>query len=288
LKESDPASYIHVLSRSLYFQDTLCARPTLGSRETIEGITKDDLISYHNKMLTSGRAVIVISGGISLNTAVSTLESTLKIRESERFKPLDCLPKYRKTSILTREYKANDLIHLALGFRACDCFSEDAIPLIFLGNILGGGMASRLRKKLRSDTGYVYGVAAGYGGSVDRGVFSVHTRTAKKHLQEVLSMITDELETIVTNGVFGEELEFTKNRSIKSKKGTMQTSGSWVGFHDYDELIDDPRKTTLPEYQVAALTTDDIKRVSKRYLTKNSWYLAMCGDIREDEVTINY
>ena len=289
-KESDPSSYIHELGRSLYFQGTDCARSTLGSQETIKSITREDLLNYYDEMLTSGRAVIIVSGGISLDSAVSVLESSLNVRKSERFKPLDALPISRKISVLTKEYKVNDLIHVDFGFRACDCYDEAAIPMIFLGQILGGGRASRLTKKLRYDKGYVYGVGAGYSGSANFGVFSVHTKASKKNLQEVFNIVTEELNELVENGVSEEELEFTKNRSIKSKKGTMQTSGSWISFHAYDELYGDPRKSTLPEYlaKVAALTTEDIKTAGRKFLNKNSWYLAMCGDIKEEEVVIGY
>jgi predicted Zn-dependent peptidase len=289
-RESDPGKYLWELSRSLYFQDTKYARSTLGSKETIENITRDDLTNFYNSMLTTGRAVIVVSGGIDLDLVVSALESALKLRKSNRHRDFELLPTTRKISTVTKKYTTNDLIHLDFGFRVCDCYHDDAIPMIFLGQILGGGRASTLEKKLRYEKGYVYGVSAGYSGFANAGVFSVHTKVPKKYLQEVFNIVTEELSKLVEGGVSEEELEFVKNRSIKSKKGTMQTSGSWVAFHAYDELYDSDKKTTLPEYlaKVSALTTDDIIRVSKKYLNKNSWYLAMCGDISESEVNISY
>jgi predicted Zn-dependent peptidase len=289
-KEADPGKYLWELSRSLYYQGTKCSRSTLGSKETIEGITRDDLIKYYNEMLTTGRAVIVVSGGIDLDSVVSTLESNLKLRGSEKYRDLELLPTSRKISILTKEYKTNDLIHLDFGFRVCNSYHDDTVPMIFLGHILGGGRASRLEKKLRYEKGYVYGVSAGYGGLANSGIFSIHTKVAKKNLQDVFNIITDEFKQLVENGVSKEELEFVKNRSIKSKKATMQTSGSWVSFHAYDELYDSDKKTTLPEFlaKVSELTTKEVKTAAKKYLNKNSWYLAMCGDISEKEVGINY
>lgn len=288
-KEADPSSYIGELSRSLYLQGTLCARSGLGTRESIEGITREDLVNYYDKMLTSGRAVIVVSGGIGLEDVVATLNANLNMRKSEKVSSFEQLPTNRDISVRIKEYKTNDLVHVSFGFRVCDCYAEDAIPLRFLGQILGGGRASRLTKKLRYEKGYVYHVDAGYSGASDFGVFGIHTKVLKKNIQEVFNIITNELTHLVDNGVSEEELEFTKNRSIKSKKATMQTSGSWVNFHIYDELFERGINNTLPEYlaAVAAITTKDILSVSKKYLVKDSWYLTMCGDIKEDEVTIN-
>ena len=289
-KESDPGKYLWELSRSLYYQDTDCARSTLGSKETIESITRDDLTKFYNDMLTTGRAVIVVSGGIDIDSVVSVLESTLTIRQSKKYRSFELLPTTRKIAVLIKEYTTNDLIHIDFGFRVCNRYHEDAIPMIFLGQILGGGRASRLTKLLRYEKGYVYGVSARYGGSPNAGIFDVNTKVSKKNLQEVFNIITEELSKLVEGGVSEEELEFVKNRSIKSKKGTMQTSASWVSFHAYDELYESDKKTTLPEYlaKVNVLTTDDIKRVSKKYLNKDSWYLAMCGDTKDNEVSINY
>ena len=289
-KESDPGRYILELSRSLYFQGTECSRSTLGSKETIESITRDDLINFYNGMLTSGRAVIVISGGIDIDFVVGVLESTLSVRKSEKYRNLEPLPVIRDISILSRVYRTNDLIHVNFGFRVCEDYHEDSIPMIFLGQIFGGGSTSILMKKLRYEKGYVYGVHAGYSSLPNSGVFGIRTRVSKKNLQEVLNIITEELGKLVEKGVTKEELELVKNRSMKSKKGTMQTSYSWVSFHALDELYENPSRYTLPEYlaKVNSLTVDDVNRVCRKYLSKNSWYLSMCGNIKDDEVFINY
>lgn len=289
-KESAPGKYIWELSRNLFFQGSLCSRSTLGSKETIESITKDDLLRFYNDMLTSGRAVIVVSGGISIDSVVKILESSLTLRKSEKFRSSGLLPVIRDRSVLTKVYTTNDLINIDFGFRVCEGYHEDSIPMIFLGQILGGGRASRLTKKLRYEKGYVYYVDAGYNGSIDSGVFDIDTEVSKNNIQEVFNIITEELNNLVDKGVSEEELKLVKNRSIKSKKGTMQTSSSWISFHAYDELFENPKKTTLPEYlaRVNSLTAEDVNRVCKKYLNKESWYLAMCGDIKEDEVTIDY
>lgn len=290
MKESSPEDYLSVVRRSLFLQDTLCSRPTLGSRETIEAITKKEIVSYYDTMLTSGRAGITICGGISMDEVVKGLESGLVMRKSSRFVIKEALPIIRNRVIEIKRYTTNDQLNIDFGFRACPMYTEDEVPLALIGNIMGDGFASALYKKLRFEKGLVYYVSAGYGGSVDRGSFSVTTGISKKNLQEVLDIICGEFERATLGKIAAEELEFFKTRRIKSQKRIMQTSGSWVDFHAYDELIGNKKRLSLPEFlkKVSEVTLDDITRVSKKCLTKGSWYLAVCGDIEEKDIVVHY
>lgn len=288
--ESNPGMYLHIVRRNLFFQDTPSSRATLGSKETIEAITKEDLVSYYNAMLTSGRAQITISGGIGIDEVVKGLESGLVMQKSSRFVINEMLPIIRKKAVEIKKYTTNDQLNIDFGFRASPRYTEDEIPLTLLGNIMGSGFASVLYKKLRSEKGFVYGVSAGYGGSVDAGSFAVTTSIAKKNLQEVLDIISGEFDRATLGKITTIELDFFKTKRIKSQKRIMQTSDSWVDFHAYDELIGNEKRLSLPEFleKINQVTLDDITRVSKKYLVKDSWYLAVCGDIEEKDIVVHY
>ncbi len=288
--ESVPGEYLSIVEQGLYFQGTLCSRPGLGTKSTIAAITKKDMVSYNKKMLTSGRAQMTICGGISMDKVVNILEKGLTIRKSENFVIGGPLPVIRKKAIKIENYKTNDQLSISFGFRACPMFTEDQIPLIVLASIFSGGFASSLYRRLRSEKGLVYFVDAGYCGGYDFGSFSVTTEMDKKNLQEVLDIICDEFRRSVQGNITNKELLFHKQQGIKSQKRNMETSDSWVAFHSYGELVGDKDRLTLPEYlkQVNNVTINDITRVAKKYFTKDSWYLAICGNIKEKEIVINY
>jgi predicted Zn-dependent peptidase len=162
--------------------------------------------------------------------------------------------------------------------------------MILLGNIMGGGAASALYKKLRYEKGLVYGVNAGYGGGADVGYFTVTTEIAKSNLLEVLNICTSEFERATSGGVTNEELEFFKTRKIKSQKRVMQTSDSWVDFHAYDELIGNKKRLSLPEFlkEINEVSINDITRAAKKYFGRGLWYLAVCGDVDEKDISVNF
>ena len=82
-------------------------------------------------------------------------------------------------------------------------------------------------------------------------------------------------------GPTGEELQLVKNRLIKSKKMSMQTSDAWVGWHEYRTLYYPDSVWTIEDWfkEVSAVTADEVKQVANRYLTKDNWYLTVTGDL---------
>ena len=47
---------------------------------------------------------------------------------------------------------------------------------------------------------------------------------------------------------------------------------------------------TVPDQlnAIEKVTLEDLQRVGKKYFKKDSWYLAMCGDIEEKDFSVNY
>jgi len=288
--ESTPDEYLSIVEQGLFFQDTLCSRSGIGTKSTIAAITKKDMQLYHKQMFTSGRAQMTICGDISINKVVSILEKGLTLRKSKLFVKGKLLPVVRKEAIKVKEFTTNDHLSINFGFRVGPMFTEDTIALSVLSNIFSSGFASSLYRRLRSEKGLVYSVDAGYCGGYDFGSFSVSTETDKKDLQEVLDIICGEFKRSVLGKVTNKELRFFKQQGIKAQKRYMETSGSWVGFHAYGELIGDKEWLTLPEYlkKFNKVAVADITRVAKKYFRKDSWYLAICGNIKEKDITVNY
>ena len=289
-KESNPGSQIKVLSRELLYQDTPCSRPTLGTLVSIKSITLEDVISYFTNMLTTGRASIIISGGISIDNVVKYLEEDLNIRSSEKFEITENLPIIRNKTISIKPYTTNDQLNIEFGFRACPKYIGEDAPLILLRAIMGSGFSSALYKKLRLEKGLVYSLKTAYEGHVDSADFTVNTEIAKNNLNQVLGIITEEFNRTLKGEITNKELDLFKRMKINAQKIDMQTSASWVSFHSYNELIGNENKMDLPDFlkEISLVTLEDITKVSNKYLTKNSWYLAICGDVEQKDIILNY
>jgi len=288
-KKANPESMIWDVWKRVFFQGTNAERSGLGTEESIRAITKQDLVDFYHTMFVSGRMVIVACGGITIKELQQEIEKQLPVSRSDKFVVSCDLPIIRHNLISIEPYIGKEQVHLMFGFRTVSLIHKDYPVLIVLSGILGRGRTSILYKQLRIERGLVYVVSSSISGLSDAGSFAVETATAKKNVQEVLDIICQEVNRIIQNGVTQEQIQLAKNKLIKSRRMKMQTSDSWVAFHADEELFRS-QPWTLTDFvaEIESVTFQDVQRVAQIYFGKDKWYLAMCGDIANDEVEIHW
>ncbi|MCX6783455.1 MAG: pitrilysin family protein [candidate division WWE3 bacterium] len=280
-KES-PTKVLSRLAYRLIYQKTVEDHDTLGSEESIKSITKDDILNFYKEHLNASSLAIVVSGGVDLAKLTEILEKELPVASGSRPEFSANLPIFREKITDFSYFKGSNL-NVEFDFRTVHHTHPDSRSLSILGSILGGGRTSALAKKLRYEKGLVYGVSARNGGFIDGGDFGISTHASKDNLQEVMDIIVTELKRMKDTGPTAEELQLVKNRLIKSKKMSMQTSGSWVDWHEYRTLYYPDSVWTIEDYfkEVSSVTSEEVREVASKYLTNNNWYLTITGDVDE-------
>ncbi len=288
-RNSSPEKRLWELYAKLFFQEQDLGHSPLGTEKSVQSISKTDILNYYNTKLVSGRAVFVASGGSNLETLKQKLE-LISIPSGGDLKIGKPLPVIRKEDTLVEPYIGKDQVYLMIGFRTCESFHLDMPALDLIATILGGGRASTLTRLLRQEKGLVYSVSAGSSGYSDAGTWRVKTSTGRKNVQEVLDIVCSEFNRVEGGKLTSSELRFAKDKTIKFQRMGLQTSGSWVDFHSYRELITPTIHWTVENFvqEIYSVTMEDLARVGSKYFTKGSWFLAMCGDIDKDKVTVNF
>lgn len=290
--KANPRRYVHDLADILLFQGTDMGRSGIGSLETVSSIKEEDIMDFYRKLLNPSRMTIVVSGDIELKELVSEYNKGMSFPSIEREPQpeFQSLPLTREKNTLIENYNDTNNNQIVIGFRTCSMFSGDRIPLRVLSTICGAGFTCSLFKKLREENGLVYSVHVGSHVCTDSGAWVVVTSTPKESLQKLFDLVCEEFNRIYDGGITDAELHLAKDKYLKSKKQSMQTSGSWVSFHTTDELLDPRKAMSLDEYmnRINKVTLEDLKRVGKKYFGRGLWYLAMCGDATEKDFKINY
>ncbi len=287
--KSNPSRYVWELWRKIFFQGTDMGRPVLGSHNTLDKITSNDLKSFATNKLTASNLSIIISGDISFKSAKTLIENVLQLNKKGQKRSSKILPNYRKKPILISKNKEKQ-VHYILGFRTVSEFDDDYEVLSIISTILGRGRASILSKKLRYEKGLVYNVGTNNYGLSDAGTFIVKTSTSKKDLNETFDVIIDEINKIKSNGFTQNKLIFAKNKIRKSITRNMQTSSSWVNFHTLGELMRPDGYLKLDSYinKITTIDNSQVIEVANKYLKRGKWYLAAVGDIKESDININF
>ncbi|MBU1133101.1 insulinase family protein [Patescibacteria group bacterium] len=290
--ESSPEMYLEFLSDELFFQNTDIAKSTIGSEESLRSISWKDLREAFEKNLNPKDAVIIVSGDIKMDTLLSSFNKIFpKVSEKNPItKDINDLPITRDTGTLIKRFKDTPQVYLKYGFRTCSRFDDDTYVLSLIATALGEGASSSLFTKLRQENGLVYGVSADIVGTRDAGSWCISTATLKNNVQKLLDIVSDEFGRVYNGELTKSEIELAKNKLIKSQIIKLQTTYQWVGAHALNVLYWGEDFPTVIDYLniFEKINLEDIKRVGKKYFKPETWYLAMCGDIDEKDVIVNY
>lgn len=206
---------LDLLSRAA-FGNRGYGRNILGPAANVEGFTRADLLSYRKERYCPDNIVISFAGSIGLDEAIGLAEryfgdmprTQFSDRKKEVVQGADNL--FRKKPI--------EQAHFALGFPTVA--REDALrPAVQVMNtILGGGMSSRLFKRVREELGLAYSVYSYPSHYAETGLLTVYAGVNPAKAQDAFAAVQDVIRTFVKEGVTEEE--FLRGRE-QAKSGAI-------------------------------------------------------------------
>lgn len=287
--QSNPFQILVKTARELFFQGSVLEHQVLGDELSIKSIKYDEMLDTYKKLFDVSRITFTVSGDITIEEIMINL-NTLNFKQGQPIlKSPEPVTSLDKKKVLAT-YIDTTQTHLAFGVPFLSSLSKDLIYLNLLGSILAGGRNARLTKRLRYKKGLVYSVGFTKYGAMDMSQWVITTDTSEDKIQEVVDEIVEEIKDIQKNGVKESELEFVKNKKIKSVKRFTQTSKDWIEIHNTgeayapDEYMDIDKQLEVTK----AATLEDIQKVIDLYLVSDKWQLAMCGRTKDSSVNIEF
>lgn len=271
----------------LGWRDPALRRRVLGTQETLAAITEIDVRQFFAQMFGQRQLTIIASGGVHLPELVAVLDEHL---ESD----LDTSQRLASTPVASPVYSSvvpfdiNDQVTVNVGFRVPGETSEDAVALDLLAILLGGGRASTFMRVLRHERGLVYSVQAAMIQLRSEGLWFVHTACAKGRLAETLELIAVELRRAVAGRITPAELEFVKNKRLKSLRRGLQTSQEWVVKHLDDEVALTGETIVDKIRRIEAMTLADLQRVAATYFLPDSAIVVGAGRLTVEDTVLPF
>lgn len=261
------------------FGDGIYGRSTKGEIETVEALTREDIVAVYGRMVAKSRMIVGVVGDIDAPTLASLLDQTFgDLPEGEK---LDTTP------LEVRQEGGMDLIRAEVpqsvavfGHRGIMRDDPDFIPAYIMSYIFGGGgFESRLTTEVREKNGLAYSVYS-YLSPLDRaGLYLGGVATANERVAQSLELIRQEWRRMAEEGVTEDELDRAKkyltgayalrfDSNAKIARYLVGLQGANLGI-DY---ID--KRNGLVE----AVTVEDIARVAKRILHPDDLYIVVVGN----------
>jgi predicted Zn-dependent peptidase len=187
------------------YKDQTIGRPILGTPETVQGFTPDEIRRYLSRNYTTDRMFVVAAGAVDHESMVRQVEDRFSGLPTQAAEP-PVLDKARYTGGDMRESRDLMDAQVLLGFEGKAYHARDFYCSQILANIVGGGMSSRLFQEVRETRGLCYSVYAFHWGFSDTGIFGIHAATGGENLPELVPVIIDELRK-VTDRIDQQEIE---------------------------------------------------------------------------------
>lgn len=252
--------------------------------QMLDALTRDDLLSFRDSTFVPNNAVLIAIGDFEHEPLLSRIKDLFSdwqaVTPSRVEFPAPPQRVARTIYLVDRPGSAQSNVVIANeGIRRT---SADYFPMLLMHTILGANASSRLFMNLREHKGYTYGAYSNLDARRLAGTFrasaEVRTAVTGASLQEFLY----ELDRIRDEKVADEEITNAKSYltgvfpiRIETQDGLID---QLVNLKMFD-LPDDYLKTYRD--QINAVTTEDIQRVARQYVTPDRAAVVIVGDAAE-------
>ncbi|MEK7590549.1 MAG: pitrilysin family protein [Patescibacteria group bacterium] len=282
--EDTPMRKVNDLFMEVLYRDQPAGWDVGGRKEVIQKLTKDDFLKYRSGHYVGKATLVVVSGAIDEKKLLPKIEEYFQnISVGDKTGKIKTVEKQDTPQVLVK-FKESDQTHIVLGCRAFDAFDDRRFALEVLGDILGGGMSSRLFQRVREEMGAAYYVRAGADLLSDHGYFAVSAGVDHKKLKDVIKAILEEFSKISNNSISDSELQRAKDHLIGSLILNLETSDELAMFYGGQEIL--KRSAMTPEEMLAKINSvaaKDVVAVAKDVFQNNKLNLALIGPYKNAE-----
>ena len=279
----DPKSKVDDILMENMYKGTPAERPTIGFKDTVSAITREDVLKYRDSQYRAENTVIAIAGGVSEKKMFQVAKKiAAKLKSGKYSLQKETKDKKQTAPEIKIFTKETDQAHLIVAFRTFDRFDKDIYVAGSIANILQSGMSSRLFTRLREQMGSGYYVGAGHFAFNDFGCFSISTGTTPERVTEIVKAILEEVSKLKNEIVGEKELEKVREIVRSHLKMGLESSDDVAAYFGDQEVAKKEIKTP-EEYEkiIQSITAKDIMRVAKRIFTNERMNLAIVGPIKE-------
>lgn len=280
-QKEEPSSVAGKEFAKLLFGDHPYGRPSEGTPESLDKITRDDIVKFNAAYYAPNNAIMAVVGDVTEEEITSKLNRYLK-GWTQRDIPKKTLPQIKtpKKRIVAPIDKKITQANIILGHIGLERENSDYYAAYVMNYILGGGgFTSRLMDNIRDNKGLAYDVHSYFSPLKYSGTFNVGLQTKNESARIAIDEALKEMERIRKEPVSDKELEDAKAYLTGSFPLRLDTNSKIAGmltaFEFFNLGLDYPDR--YPKI-INALTKEQIMKAAQKYLNPDSYILVVVGD----------
>ena len=290
--EDNPLSFISYLFENLIFKGNSLERDIAGTKESVLGMKRTDIVNYWKTHYTADNMVLAIAGNFDEERILKKVKkyfgkiksknNKVSTKTKEKFAPFKLTQNNTRLVVKNKKSEQSQLI---MGFPAFSYLDNRQYALSLLAIILGGNSSSRLFLKIRDTLSLCYSIHASAELYSDTGVFYIKVGFDKTRIKKALEQICFELKKIKTKLVTDEELTRAKDFISGSFAIALENSSFYASYYAENELF--KKKVTSPAEELRKInkvTKAEIKKVANDIFDKMKLNIAVLGEHKEIDI----
>jgi len=284
--QNKPAHLLNRAWQKQIFGNHPYAKEELGTKESVEAISADELRYFTKNYLTKKNMVISVVGDISASELSELLDKNL-YGLPENYNPETKisdikLPESAKQTVIEQDIPQTMVNFGMGGIKRAD---PDYIPAYVMNYILGGGgLTSRLALEIREKRGLTYGINTSLVSMRHAEIFAGGFATRSEKVGEAIGALKDVLKEYAKNGASDKEIADAKEYLTGSFVVGLSSNSSIVNFLTMMQLqnlgIDYmERRNNL----IRAVTKEQVKNIAKKLIQLDKLQIVMVGKPQLEE-----
>lgn len=240
---------------------------------SLDKISKDDVINSYKNILSNGKKVIAVVGSIEENEVVNALEKHFgdlpNNEKGERDYTAPILNTPKRTEVIKEDAQQAQILK---GWIIPTYKEEDYPVMLVINTILGAsGLSSRLFRELREKKGLAYTVRTSCEVKALAAIFSIYIATEPSNIETCLNGFTEEVDKLKKELVSEEELQNAKNNIDGKHQFIVETNFQQSSSMAYYGINDLPfgYYDTMHK-KISAVTPQQVMDCAKKYFNDNS------------------
>ena len=260
-------------------------RPTKGTIDAVESLTRERLLRLHAERFAPGGLTAIIVGDVDVGRARDLVERAFGEWRKPRPAPAPLAAPAPKSSrqrlVIPMMNKAQ--ADIAYGFttlRRADPASE---ALRLMNNVLGQyALGGRLGDSIRERQGMAYYVSSAVDPNVIEGPLLIRAGVGPANVERAVASIDEELTRLVKDGLTVREVDDSRRYLIGSMPRALETNAGIATFLQTAEFfgLGTDYDVRTPEL-LRAVTLDEVNTVARRVIDPAHATLVIAGPYEE-------
>lgn len=263
-----------------YGKDNIFGYNSLGTLESIDKITLNDLKDYYNRCFSPKATNILVAGNVTKEQVVAALEGLQNDWKEKEVTimnyPAPTPP--GKSAIYFVDMPGSRQSVIFIGYPALSRKDPDWVKANFINYRLGGAFTSILNQILREQKGFTYGASTYFMEMKGIAPFYASSSVRSDATLESVKIFRDEM-TKYRDGISDADLQFIKNSMLRSDALRFETNDALVDMLTTMSKYGFPDDYTKREDDVMRnMTLEDSKATIDKYIVPERMYYVVVGD----------